>query len=1305
MTILILLSTGLIGLLVFDGLVDEYGIAAVGNTIIVDASGHGNYTTIQDAINNSSTGDTIRVWEGVYQENIIVNKSVSLIGNGSAFTSIYGGSNQVIINIMVDRVNITGFSVTRVLSSWSYSGIWLNKVKHCNITDNICSNNKYGIYFDSSSNNSVCNNTCSNNMEDGIYLQESWNNTLVNNNCSNNYDGIYLLYSSNNTFENNTCSNNGYRGIYLLYSDNTTIINNTILKNDIGICNVYSQNNTLLNNNCSDNYDHGIWLDGSSYCNVNNNICLDNDGVGIVIYLYSLNISVINNNCLNNYIGLYVIYSNFNKIKNNICNSSNFTGMYYYYSSWNIIENNTCNSNQNGISFYGEGLPWRSEHNIIANNTCSYNQKGINLDYWSANNTIVNNNCSYNEDGIYLINSSDNNQVAYNNCSFNNNGIYIENSARNKINNNYCSNSSYGLITRETHNNTIHNNTCLTTSKCIYIIDSRSNKIRNNTCYSEFSDGIAILVSNGNTIENNKCNSKNWGSGIYLGNSQFNSVINNTSNLNYINGIYLDSSSDSNIIENNICNNNAYNGIYLLYSNSNIIDNNTFSSNTLSGIYLFSAISNTIANNSCEKNKHGIELWYSDSNKITKNGFMYNRKGIIITYYCDNNDIFENQISFNSKTGLELDFECNYNYLFHNLIISNAKQAIDNSTNFWNNSYYEGNYWSDYEGLDNGDNDRIPNDGIGDTDIPHLGLDYYPFMNSYGWLVPRPPLLSDPGEFDFDGEYILSWTKSTNVDGYILEEDDNYFFKSPTVLYQGADLLYKVTGKMDGTYYYRIKSYNENSESVWSNIVDITVDTPPGVPKNLQVRVWLAGNALNISWDKTDSDVSNYQLYVRTFTEEYLLANLSQSQLTYNHTGLTDGIRYYYKLRIFDHLNRTSGFCNEVSGIPADSIPPSAPAGLRVFERTYDSIKLTWIKPLYEDVKGYNIYRSNISNPEHWGLPINDDALILDIFYNDTRLDEGTTYYYVVTAVDEVPNESPYSQYISGKTYLFTDYPQPPEINNPQPDIYIPEDSCDSTSINLLHWFKDVNGDALTFHCGGKKFINVTIYQSNGTVVLRPYKDWSGLEMLVFYVSDGRFNFSDNITITVIPVNDLPGPINILSPEDGVEIENGTPIDLQASCDDPDLPYGDRLVFCWRSSLTGELGGGKSISNIFLSVGEHEISVMVVDKSGASANATINISVTKELSQSGKRDDLNSMFILGFGISIFIIILVIIILFFFIRFRRKRDLELQPTKSGKKKIPRAKYKPHHKVPKKAVTRIESDTNIGDEDEVDLLKEE
>ncbi|GAH38506.1 unnamed protein product, partial [marine sediment metagenome] len=63
------------------------------------------------------------------------------------------------------------------------------------------------------------------------------------------------------------------------------------------------------------------------------------------------------------------------------------------------------------------------------------------------------------------------------------------------------------------------------------------------------------------------------------------------------------------------------------------------------------------------------------------------------------------------------------NTFYHNNIINNGFQLYRKySSNIWDNGAGEGNYWSGYTGTD------LDGDDIGDTDLPHQGVDYYPLM-------------------------------------------------------------------------------------------------------------------------------------------------------------------------------------------------------------------------------------------------------------------------------------------------------------------------------------------------------------------------------------------------------------------------------------------------------------------------------------------------------------------------------------------------------------------------------------------------
>jgi parallel beta-helix repeat protein len=224
-----------------------------------------NYTTIQAAVNNATSGDTIIVRDGTYHENVDVNTANLTIKsqNGTANCVVSAtNSSDYVFNVAASWVNITGFTVENATGT-NKAGIYLaNGVNHCNISSNNATNNYLGIFMNSSSNNTLDNNTCSNNSAYGIYLTYSSNNTLTNNTAnSNTYCGISLDSSSNNTLTNNTAWNNTDYGIHLYYSSNNTLTNNTAnLNSQHGIYLYYSSNNTIYNNyfnNTNNAYDNG----------------------------------------------------------------------------------------------------------------------------------------------------------------------------------------------------------------------------------------------------------------------------------------------------------------------------------------------------------------------------------------------------------------------------------------------------------------------------------------------------------------------------------------------------------------------------------------------------------------------------------------------------------------------------------------------------------------------------------------------------------------------------------------------------------------------------------------------------------------------------------------------------------------------------------------------------------------------------------------------------------------------------------------------------------------------------------------
>jgi len=217
------------------------------------------HPTIQEAINQAYPEDTIFVYNGTYYENIVINKSISLVGQDRDSTIINGQEAGPVVSITANNVTIKGFTIQNSTQGPPpyNSGILIDHSSDNNISHNKIEDNYHGIYLLSSNDNVISNNDVAFHNYHGIYLDNSRSNVVSSNNVllSSN-DGIYLHYSHENTIASNDASFNSFHGIYLFYSNGTSVFNNNISKNnDCGIGLYSSCNNTFYHNNFVENED------------------------------------------------------------------------------------------------------------------------------------------------------------------------------------------------------------------------------------------------------------------------------------------------------------------------------------------------------------------------------------------------------------------------------------------------------------------------------------------------------------------------------------------------------------------------------------------------------------------------------------------------------------------------------------------------------------------------------------------------------------------------------------------------------------------------------------------------------------------------------------------------------------------------------------------------------------------------------------------------------------------------------------------------------------------------------------------
>ncbi len=175
-----------------------------------------DYPTIQEAINSASHGDTIFVRGGTYQENIIIKKGITLIGEDRENTILNGGGSGNVIVIMASQVTISRFTITN--SHMQGFGIYVGYFGNV-ISDNIIINNNIGIKIEYSSGNHVCRNIISSNNI-GMQMFSASGNKIYENTFANNYFGIDIYYNSlDNIIYENAFQQNGY-GVRISYNSN-----------------------------------------------------------------------------------------------------------------------------------------------------------------------------------------------------------------------------------------------------------------------------------------------------------------------------------------------------------------------------------------------------------------------------------------------------------------------------------------------------------------------------------------------------------------------------------------------------------------------------------------------------------------------------------------------------------------------------------------------------------------------------------------------------------------------------------------------------------------------------------------------------------------------------------------------------------------------------------------------------------------------------------------------------------------------------------------------------------------------------
>jgi hypothetical protein len=245
----------------------------------------------------------------------------------------------------------------------------------------------------------------------------------------------------------------------------------------------------------------------------------------------------------------------------------------------------------------------------------------------------------------------------------------------------------------------------------------------------------------------------------------------------------------------------------------------------------------------------------------------------------------------------------------------------------------------------------------------------------------------------------LSWTDaSTNETGFQIERSTTSGSGFSLINTTSANATsFNDTGLNPGTtYYYRIRSTNAGGSSAYTSESSATTSSSgPTAPTGLSATA-VSSSGINLSWTDASGDETGFQVERSTTSGSgfTLITTTAANATSYSDASLTANTTYYYRIRATNGTG-SSAYTAEASATTLVA-PPSQPKFPTASAASSTSINVGWADNSSNET-GFEIERSTTSGS---GFVLIHTTAANVTTYSNTGLNEGTTYYYRIRAIN-----------------------------------------------------------------------------------------------------------------------------------------------------------------------------------------------------------------------------------------------------------------------------------------------------------------